>query len=179
MKRALVIIDVQEGIFAGHQAASDWPERLGTINQLISTARKHALPVIFVQHQAAQGHRLHPSQPGFMLHSALNREAVDCVVVKTECDSFFQTDLSSVLEQAGVTELIICGCWSNYCIDTTCRQALSRGYSVQLASDAHACANSENLQANQIIEYHNEILHGLSAGQALLHVKPAAEIRWA
>jgi nicotinamidase-related amidase len=179
MTTALLVIDVQEAIFHGSPAPVDWSQRLENINRLIASARKAQAPVIFIRHHGGEGHRLHPSLPGFALHHILALEATDLVIGKTECDSFFETGLDAALKAQRINSLIVCGCWTNYCADTTCRRAVSMGYAVQLASDAHACGGSKVLSAEQIIAHHNDTLHGLSAGAAEVSVRLAADVQWA
>jgi nicotinamidase-related amidase len=179
MTTALLVIDVQEAILQGSVAPTDWSLRLQNINRLIANARIVQAAVIFIQHHGGHGHRLHPSQPGFALHHALARETADQVIGKTECDSFFETDLDAALKAKHIKSLVVCGCWSNYCVDTTCRRAVSMGYGVQLASDAHACGESAMLSAEQIIAHRNDILDGLSAGACEVSVRLTAEVQWA
>jgi nicotinamidase-related amidase len=40
-------------------------------------------------------------------------------------------------KKTGITNLIVAGGMAEYCVDTDCRRALSLGYDVTLASDAH------------------------------------------
>jgi nicotinamidase-related amidase len=176
MKIALLVIDVQQGIFAGREALPDWPQRFKRIQALIQRARGAEVPVIYVQHDGGAGHRLEPGSPGWSLDARLDVRPADPVIRKTAPDSFFETALQAALQAHNIDALAICGCWTNYCVDTTCRRAVSLGYKVQLAGDAHACCDSSALTGQQIIAHHNDILDGLSAGRASLAVKPAAEI---
>lgn len=41
----------------------------------------------------------------------------------------------------GVNGLIVAGCRTECCVDTTVLRAVSRGYDVMLASDAHTTAD--------------------------------------
>jgi nicotinamidase-related amidase len=178
MHSALLVIDVQEGIFSGHQPPADWPQRVANMQALIAEARANSAPVIFVQHDDEPGSTLAPHTPGWEIDARLNRQPTDVVIRKTACDAFFQTPLQELLGKLGAKELVIGGCWTNYCIDTTCRRAVSLGYNVQLAGDAHACGDSQALSAAQIIAHHNSILDSFSAGPARLRVRPAAQVHF-
>jgi nicotinamidase-related amidase len=55
--------------------------------------------------------------------------------------------------------LVIAGCKTQFCIDTTVRAATSRGYDVTLVADAHTTTDSDALTARQIIAHHNATLN--------------------
>jgi nicotinamidase-related amidase len=178
MKQALLVIDVQEGIFADSEPPKDWDLRFANMQGLIQNARSTSVPIIYIQHHGGVGDRLHPSQPGFALDHRFNRHANDKVIGKTACDSFYNTDLQAYLQRQDITSLVVCGCWTNYCVDTTCRRAVSLGYQVQLAADAHACGPSKALTAAQIIAHHNDTLQGFDAGNAHIKVHKSAAIQF-
>jgi hypothetical protein len=54
-------------------------------------------------------------------------------------DSFHQTPLLDELRRLGVTHLVVTGMQTEFCVDTTCRRAISLGYSVlpRLAHPSH------------------------------------------
>ncbi len=175
-RSALVVIDVQKGIFAGTQPSPRWPQILERIGALAARAAAAGLPVIYVQHDGGEGHRLEAGSVGWQLDPVLARTVPSTVCRKTACDAFFETDLETELDRRAVERLVVAGCMSQYCVDTTCRRAVSLGYSVVLAGDAHATADSGALTADQIIAHHNDTLDGLKAGCAALQVLPAAAI---
>lgn len=174
-KTALVVIDVQAGIFEGLRPFQ-FDEVVGRIAGLLDLARATNTPVIYVQHSGGEGHRLHPSTPGWEIHPAIRPLPTEPVVHKRECDSFFETTLQAELQQRQIDRLIVAGCMTEYCVDTTCRRAVSLGYDVWLASDAHTTADTEQLGAAEIIAHHNALLDGLSAGAHRIEIKPVAEI---
>ncbi|MEO8102883.1 MAG: cysteine hydrolase family protein, partial [Betaproteobacteria bacterium] len=136
-KSALLIIDVQVGIARGKDAYAGWPAILANIVSLIARARSSDLPVIFIQHDGAPGHRLEPGTDGWALCPELGVQRVDRVIRKTASDAFFDTSLESTLRERGITHLIVAGCMTEYCVDTTVRRAVSLGFDVTLAADAH------------------------------------------
>ena len=85
----------------------------------------------------------------------IERTAADLVVSKSTCDSFYRTDLQSVLSNADVRELLICGWATDYCVDTTVRAAASREYSITIVADGHTAASRPHLDAATIIRHHN------------------------
>ena len=59
------------------------------------------------------------------------------MIGKTASDSFYRTSLEDELRRLGTTQLIVTGMQTEFCVDTTCRRALSLGFDVTLVSDAH------------------------------------------
>jgi nicotinamidase-related amidase len=81
-----------------------------------------------------------------------------------------------MLDEAGVSRLIVTGAMTEYCIDTACRHATTLGFDVTLVGDAHTTIDNEVLKAEQIIAHHNRALDGFSSGKHAVTVKPASEI---
>lgn len=176
MKSALLVIDVQVGIARGKGIYAGWPKILANIGELISKARACGLPVIFVQHDGGPGHRLEPQTDGWALCPELGVSSTDTIVRKSASDSFFNTGLETTLRERGIRHLVVAGCMTEYCVDTTVRRAVSLGFNVTLASDAHGTWNSPKLDAEQIIEHHNGLLDEFSAGSATVKVTPSAAV---
>ena len=49
---------------------------------------------------------------------------------------FASTNLDMILRNLGIRSLVICGAWTNCCVETSVREAFDRGYFVNLAEDA-------------------------------------------
>ena len=68
-----------------------------------------------------------------------------------------------MLQKSGVTRLVICGMYTEFCVDTTTRRALSLGYPVLLISDAHTSAGNVAVSPQQVIAHHNATLTNISS----------------
>ncbi|WP_112662227.1 cysteine hydrolase family protein [Microvirga flavescens] len=181
MATALIVIDVQKNILA--RPGGERPVVLdrfdavrARIAGLVDAARHADAPVIFIQHDGAQGHRLETGLPGWEICEDLGRVSSDTVVRKAACDSFYETDLQSVLARQGITHLMIVGLMTQYCVDTTCRRAVSLGYDVTLVADGHTTGDSGVFTVEQLVEHHNALLDGFSAGAATISVMPAKDV---
>jgi nicotinamidase-related amidase len=175
-KSALLVIDVQAGIARDKGIYAGWPKILANIVELIARARANNMAVIFVQHDGAPGHRLEPGTGGWALCPELGVRPSDTVIRKTASDSFFGTHLESTLRERGIGHLIVAGCMTEYCVDTTVRRAVSLGFDVTLAGDAHGTWNSPTPNAGQIIEHHNGVLDQFSAGHSAVKITPTAAV---
>jgi nicotinamidase-related amidase len=159
-KTALLIIDVQLGMFAEGDPVYRGAELLATISDLIIRARDAGVPVIYVQHSGGDGHLLEPGSPGWPIHPAVVPAKGELVIHKRHPDPFQGTDLQHELEVRRVRRLIVAGIQTEYCVDTTCRRAYSLGYDVTLVQDAHSTWDTEHLKASQIVDHHNQVLGG-------------------
>ena len=157
---ALLIIDVQKGMFAENDPVYNSDALLTTLGGLIARARAASVPVIYIQHSGGENHPLHPSAPGWLIHPAIAPAEGEWVIHKRHPDSFQETNLQHELEKRGIKHLIVAGIQTEYCVDTTCRRAYSLGYDVTLVQDAHSTWDTENLKATQIIAHHNQTLGG-------------------
>jgi len=59
----------------------------------------------------------------------------DLVIYKTRFSGFFNTDLHERLTEAGIKDLIVTGCTTSICVDSTVRDAMFRDYRCVLLSD--------------------------------------------
>ena len=157
MKHALIIIDMQQGSFTDATPRHDAKGLVDRLNSLADAVRANDGAVVFVQHDGPQGDPHHPDLPGWKLLPALDARVGDAVIRKKSCDAFLHTDLENFLQSRAIERLIITGCATDYCVDSTVRSALARGYATVVPSDGHTTANRSHLPAEKIIEHHNAI----------------------
>ncbi len=162
MKSALLVIDVQHGLCEGEHTSFEWQAVIRRINQVAELARAAGAPVIFVQHETADGLFAHGSAT-WQLAPDLQTRSGDLYLRKTASDAFHRTDLSQVLERHGVTDLVICGMHSEYCVDSTTRRAAALGYPVVLVADAHTTEDKAHLSGAQIRRHHNQTLSNVTS----------------
>lgn len=146
--RVVVVVDMQNGVLATPRF--DRSGRCERINQLTAAADR----VIFIQHV---GPGLEVDSEGWAIVPELQQPANALFVNKTACDSFWQTDLAAQLDQFGINSFVICGCATDYCVDTTIKVGVSLGYHITVAADAHTTADRTYVSAQQQINQHNEV----------------------
>lgn len=177
---ALVIIDVQNGILrpAKNERAAAVRQALDAtvarIAALLARARAAGVPVVHVQHDGSPAHRLAVGTDGWQIRPEVAPAPGEPLINKTACDAFFDTALEPTLRARHVDHLIVAGCMTQYCIDTTVRRAVSLGFDVTLAGDGHATDDSRALTCDQIIAHHNALLDGFDAGDRRATVQPCA-----
>jgi nicotinamidase-related amidase len=156
---ALLVIDMQVGLLEDKYFPIFQSEQLiSNVNKLISKARTASVSVIFVRHTEGIGEPLEINNPKWQISSELLINEHDAIINKYTPDSFHQTKLSEILNERNITNLVIAGLQTEYCIDTTCKRAFTLGYQTILVSDAHSTCDNSILSAQKIIEHHNQML---------------------
>jgi nicotinamidase-related amidase len=122
---------------------------ISNISQLQKTFRENEMEVIHTRIQSltsdgrdrSNGHKrlgiLAP--PGSKEAEFLPEVAPqgdEIIINKTASGVFSSTNLNYVLQNLGVHELVVCGVYSNECVETTIRDACDLGYLVSMVEDA-------------------------------------------
>lgn len=159
MSAALLIIDMQVGLFHSPEKPHDGERVLANIQQLIAKARQQDVPIFAVRHTGPEGSPTAAGSRFWQLLPALELNAdVDLLFDKSRPDAFHNTDLAQQLKTKKVDELYLVGMKTQFCIDSTCRAAADLGFKPLLVADAHTCMDTPALPAQAIIEHHNATL---------------------
>jgi nicotinamidase-related amidase len=178
MNTAVLVIDVQQGLCAGPDAAFDCQGTIARINRVTQKARTAGAPVIFIQHESQSGY-LEYGSAAWQLANGLEVERTDLRVRKTTPDSFLRTELEAMLRDRGISQVVVCGMHSEFCVDTTTRRALALGWPVLLVSDAHTSAGNAAISAQQVIAHHNATLTNISSFGPRVRAISSSEINFA
>lgn len=137
MSRALLVIDVQNEYFTG---ALPITHPAGHLTQILRAMDAVAgkLPTVVVQHHFPQPEMpfFQKGTPGWELHPEVARRPRDVLIEKTLPGSFTGTPLEVWLRERGVTTVVIAGYMTHMCCDTTAREAVHRGFTVEFLRDA-------------------------------------------
>jgi len=166
-QRVVVVVDMQNGVFATPRF--DRAGCAARINQLTAAADS----TLFITHREGE---MQPGTQAFEPLPELHQPAGSFYVTKTACDSFWQTELAATLAQLKADAFVICGCATDYCVDTTVKVGAGLGYRITVAADAHTTANRTCVSAEQLIGQHNEVWAGLSLPGNVPQVLTTAEI---
>jgi nicotinamidase-related amidase len=178
MKRALVIVDIQNDYFpggkmelVGMEAASQKAQRV------LELFRTKDIPIFHIQHISNwQGATFFlPGTDGAEIHESVTPKSGEPVIQKHFPNCFRTTSLREQLSDVGIEEITFCGAMSHMCIDTSVRAAFDLGFRCILVSDACATRNLEfggiTIEASQV---HAAFMSALSAPFA--HVIEAKKI---
>ena len=154
-KRVVMVVDMQQGVFATPRIQRE--QCVSRINQLMCSADT----VIFIQHTEAGG--LEEGSEGFALLPELHQPEGAFYVTKTACDAFYHTSLEALLTELNIKQFVICGCATDYCVDTTLKNGVSRGYHITVAQDAHTTAHRPAAEAQVLINHYNDVWRTFTA----------------
>ena len=167
---ALLVIDAQR-IYTDPQSelfCKNSDKTLSNINRLIKVFLAIKNPIVFIRHV----HALDGSDLGRMFDYAgefedfnfksgspeveyapdLKRQDGVTEITKTRYSAFQKTDLDSILRKKGVTRIVVCGFMTNFCCESTAREAHDRDYYVTFIPDATGCPELPRMPQKRIRE---------------------------
>ena len=160
MKKALIIIDLQNDYFEGGKFPL-WNTSvvLENIKIAIKKANEANVPIVFVQHivpkasgglapffnEGTEGAKIHKD----LLELVPNPK----VVTKTFADGFYETKLEEVLSELGIEKMIVCGMMTQNCVTHTAISKSAEKYKVSILPE---CTTT----VDEMI--HNIALHAVS-----------------
>jgi len=147
-QRVVMVIDMQNGVFSSPRF--DKAGRVAQINRLTERADI----TLFIQHREGA---MCEGNDAFNLLPDIAQPDGAHSITKTACDSFWQTDLTALLEKLEIKEFVVCGCATDYCLDTTIKVGASLGFAITVAADAHTTADRRWVSAEALIHQHNEV----------------------
>ncbi|MBI3283803.1 MAG: cysteine hydrolase [Burkholderiales bacterium] len=175
MKTALLVIDVQHGLCEDQNPPYETQQVIARINAVSAQARSTGMPVIFIQHEDDD---LVFGSEAWQLAVGLQTQSGDLFLRKTGSDAFHRTELEQILKQLGVSDLVICGMHTEFCVESTTRRALALGYPVLLVADAHTTQDKPHLSAAQIILHHNATLSNIGSYVPRVRAIGSADLRF-
>ena len=169
MARALLLIDVQKiyttpgsSLFVeGHEIA------IANMNRLVKAFTAAGETIIYVRHQhkkdGSDSGRMFdylgaPGELGFVestpeveLDLRLENVSTALHIVKNRYSCFAATGLAKILQHKGVDTIVVTGFMTNYCCETTARQAHDMDFFVDFIMDATGCPDlSEDVTQEKI-----------------------------
>jgi len=151
---ALLVIDVQQGLFQKSTPIYRAEELLQNILTLVEGAHVANVPVFYVQHSDTKA--LLMGSPSWQLHPRLHPLEIDNIIHKLHGNAFEDTELNEVLQACNINTLFVTGLVTHGCVRATCLGARQLGYQVILVEDAHS---SYSKQAAALIEeWHQKLL---------------------
>ncbi len=152
MKPALLVIDPQNDFFAGDNPnLAEFQATIPVINAAIALFREQQWPVVFVQHTS-------PNKPigsyAWAISKLFDCQLTDTQFSKTHYNAFWNTDLNFILKAEAVDFVVVCGYVAEYCVLSTLRGALERGYRGAILEHSIASLNNLHTQLTWDISPH-------------------------
>lgn len=138
-RRALIVIDVQNEYIDGNFRI-EYPEvrqSLPNIERAMDFAKAQGIPVAVVQHVLpAEAPIFAEGSFGVQLFPSIEKRHRDFLLTKTLPSCFAGTNFDAWLKANAIDTLVIVGYMTHNCDDSTTREAMHRGYQVELLHDA-------------------------------------------
>jgi nicotinamidase-related amidase len=159
---------------------SMYPPMIPRLARLIDGARAAGVPVIYVQMTVLPGRRSEsPAQIRFNLRLHLGAEGAgeplsytpdgsvgqevipelapqdgDWIVKKYRSSAFWGTNLDMLLRSNGVQSIVVCGCTTEGCVESTARDGLFADYYVVIPEDCVASDDRAQHDASLLLMRH-------------------------
>lgn len=176
-QKALLVIDMQKGSFTTKALRFDTDGVVDRINQLTSLFRKHGLPVFCIQHDGRNFGEFEKGSIEWEVLDSLNVEPTDILIDKYANDVFYKSVLQTKLVELNVNHLIITGCATDFCVESTIQSALSKDYNITVVSDGHTTGNRPHLKAQDVIEHYNWVWQNMIPTLGGIEVKSFEDIK--
>ena len=163
-KVAVLVIDMTNA-FVEPGAPLEVPkarEIIPALKRVLASCRGLGIPILYVIHAfredgldaglmfdfypVLKSGCLNYGSSGTQVYAEISPEANDITVYKNRYSAFFNTDLDLILRRLGKDTIIVTGEASEFCCESTVRDAFYRDYKVLFLSDANA-SSSEQLHA--------------------------------
>jgi nicotinamidase-related amidase len=145
-KRAVVVVDLQnEYLPSGKLPLVGIEDAAANAARVVGAARSRGDLVVHVRHEARSPGApfFVPGSDGVEIVAAVRPAGAEPVVVKNFPNSFRETGLKGLLDEARVEEVAIVGAMSHMCIAATARAAADHGYATVVVHDACATRDLE------------------------------------
>jgi nicotinamidase-related amidase len=174
--KALLIIDMQKGSFTPDTPRYDTEGVVSRINSIAEHFRSHNFPVIFIQHDGSQWDVYKPNTEEWELLDELEVKPSDLIVSKIANDSFYKSKLESILNEHNINEILITGCATDFCVESTVQSAITKDYDITIVEDAHTTGERPNISAKDVIDHYNWIWKNMIPTKGLLRVLSSENI---
>jgi ureidoacrylate peracid hydrolase len=178
-RTALVVIDLQNAFMmpgVAHTLCEMAPKIVPNVNRLAAALREAGGTVAWVRTTATQEtltdwsvfydllapdakqRRVEALAEGSIGHdfwSGLDIRDADLVVTKLRYSAFIQgsSDLAARLRERGIDTVVIAGCVTNVCCESSARDAMMVNFKTVMVSDGNAAANDQE-HANSLIAFY-------------------------
>jgi nicotinamidase-related amidase len=156
---AVLCMDYQNDI-VGTYPEDRQRELLQKTSEVLATARKAGIPVIYVVVRFREGYpevsprnklfqnikaagRLREGTPGAEIHPQVAPRSGEVIVTKRRVGAFSTTDMETMLRAKGVTHLVLLGIATSGVVLSTVRWAADADYEITVLADCCADADEE------------------------------------
>jgi nicotinamidase-related amidase len=171
-RKALLVIDMQKGSFTEATPRHNTEGVVQIINSLAAAFRAKSWPVLFIQHDGSTMNEFVPFTTEWELLDDLEIGPNDVRIDKYANDVFYRSELGQKLNALAINELVITGCATDFCVESTIQSAVSKDYNVTVIEDGHTTGNRPSLRAHQVIDHYNWVWKNMIPTKGKIEVLP-------
>lgn len=175
-RKALIVIDMQKGLFTTEAPAFDTDGVVNKINFLSQKFRELGWTVIFIQHDGTAIGRLKKGSKEWEQLNEINVSKADVFIDKYANDVFYKSDLESTLNTLNINNIYIAGYATDFCVESTIQTALTKEFNITVVKDGHTTSDKPHIKAEKIIEHYNWIWENMIPTKGEIKVKSFNEI---
>lgn len=152
----LLIVDAQKLIT--NERLYKFNEFVVNVENLIDTARKNNIEVIYVRHDDGVENELTKGKNGFEIYEKFKPCNGEKIFDKKVNSAFKETGLLEYLTNNGEKDIIIAGLQTDYCIDATIKCGFEHGFNIIVPEHSNTTVDNKFMSAKQSYEYYNEFI---------------------
>lgn len=177
MREALIVLDAQR-IYTDKESelyCKEAGKTIDNINNLIQQMTKRGQLIILVRHihkldgsdlgrlfdytgEAEEDFNFKEGSEEVEFDKRLMRPSNAVELRKNRYSAFAGTNLEDILKQNSIKKVIICGFMTNFCCESTARDALDRDFYVDFVIDATGTPGTDKFNQKQVREVVSELL---------------------
>lgn len=148
-KTALILVDLQNDYFPSFKGAkfplNDCEQSSSNASKILEGFRKKSLDIIHIRHEidSSEAPFFEKATLGANIHESVKPLEGEIVITKNFPNSFMKTNLKEVLDDLGISSLVVVGAMTHMCVDATVRDAKDFGYNCTVINDACATKDLE------------------------------------
>lgn len=150
---ALLIIDVQNELI--HSNPYNKENVIENIKSLIYTSRKNNVEIIYVQHTSLVDSPYSKGRYSWEIYNDVKPSEVDTIFYKNYNSAFYKTSLHDYLQRKNISNLILTGLQTEYCMDATVKSAFDLGYTIYIPEESNTTFNNEFLSGENLYKFYN------------------------
>jgi nicotinamidase-related amidase len=137
--RAILVVDLQNEYWpAGNFALHGIEAAAANAARVMDHARSKGDLVVNIRHEMPDGPLFIPGTAGAEINGVVQPATGEPVITKNYPNSFRDTQLSDLLKEKGIEDVVVIGAMSHMCVDATVRAANDLGYKTTTIHDACA-----------------------------------------
>lgn len=156
---ALIVIDMQNDFVQENSILEikESKKHIEKLKEFIQNCKDKEMTIVYTRHifdpktnpiesklfPKLSKEGLRDKSAGSEIISELKPEKNDIIIKKYRYDAFFNTQLGRMLNERGITDIIITGLMTNICCESTARTAMMKDFNVLFCSDLTFASDQE------------------------------------